>query len=496
MRNRSLASIFKLFVVTTLVASGIAYSDQKATAIVTPVSFLLAGSNTVAEASFREVLSNGNAMPDDFAMALAGLAYYAVKGGDLDSATSFYRRAFQIATPTNELRGLYLTMAADALHRASKYHEAAATYSEASALSFPQSANARFMAADSFERAGNIKRAEELYTEVALLNSEALSADALLRLAALYERSNRYTDAESTYNTLQWAKRNKDMPPDLYNRTLAGLIRTHIQHKNYSSALKVLKNIKSDPTGEFTFFKLLPLSGLDKRDEAKKLADAFITANLTNNTAKCTFLPEILFWDAADDYLAGDFRKSRETFLLITERYPNNRVAPWAFLLVGVSSFQATEYKQSVEDFANFIRSYPNSILIPDARFYQAKALANLARFEDAVLILDDLIERFHDNKFVVEATILRGDCLFASCAAVNNFRQAANSYAAALAKIDISDSLKIRASIGLARSLYESDDHFTAQKVLTQLAKTHPAEADKARIKIFGNNSEAARSK
>lgn len=495
MRHRSLASTLRLFIVTTFVAFGLAYASQPAVDIVTPVSFLLANSNTVAEAGFRAILANGNASDEDSATALAGLATIALRNRDLDAAASLYRRASQTTSPTNDLRGIYLTMAADALHRSSKFHEAAATYFEATRLQSSASGNAKLMAADSYERAGNIKRAEELYTEVALLDSEVLSANALLRLGMLYERTERYTDAESTYNTLQWTKISKNISKDFKDKIISGLARTQIQRRNFSSVLKTLNNIKNDPTGKFTFFKILALSGLDRRADARSEAIEYLNNYATNTVDKCSFLPEIIFWHATDNYLAGDYKKSRDVFLLITQKFPTHKASPWAMLLTGVASFKGENYSQAVEDFANFVTAHPTSALLPNARLYQAKALANLARFEDAVLIIDDLIERFHDNKLVTEATVLRGDCLFATCAAVNNFQQAANSYAAALAKIDITDDIKIRASYGLARSLFESGDSETTQKVINQLAKTHPNEAHFVRTKIFGNQSEPTRS-
>ena len=102
--------------------------------LATPITHLLSGSNTVAEAGFQEIMANEAVGADNTAIALAGLATCAQKKGDTDSAVSLYRRASQLTPSTNALCGIYLAMAADTLHRSKKFLEAADTYLEAARL--------------------------------------------------------------------------------------------------------------------------------------------------------------------------------------------------------------------------------------------------------------------------------------------------------------------------------------------------------------------------
>lgn len=490
--NSSIKKLRILAATPLLFASAFICADEITVIdLATPITHLLSGSNTVAEAGFQEIMANEAAGADNTAIALAGLATCAQKKGDTDSAVSLYRRASQLTPSTNALCGIYLAMAADTLHRSKKFLEAADTYLEAARLTPSIAETATYMAADSYERTDNIKKAEELYTS--LLESKKSRAIAILRLGMLYERSKRYFDAEATYKLLSHSK--KAPPAEIVSKVTAGLARVQIQNKRYSKVLKTLDNAPHDPSGELSFYKMLALSGLNKREEARDIAKSYIDTGSTNSPSGGIFLPEILFWDAVDKYLSGDYKLAREKFIFICESYESHRIAQWAMMLAGVASFKSCDYNRSVKDFAKFINKHQNSALIPQVKFYQAKALANLSRFEDAVLVLDDLIGRFHNNGFIIEATLLRGDCLFASCGAANNFRQAANSYALALAKANISSDMTVRASRGLARSLFEAGDSSTSKKVITQFSKTHPKEAEILHKEIFGNQTKSMRS-
>ena len=59
-------------------------------------------------------------------------------------------------------------------------------------------------------------------------------------------------------------------------------------------------------------------------------------------------------------------------------------------------------------------REYPHTPRLAESRFVQGDALCELARFDEAVLVFDEIINHQADSDWVTPAWGRKGDCLFA----------------------------------------------------------------------------------
>lgn len=76
--------------------------------------------------------------------------------------------------------------------------------------------------------------------------------------------------------------------------------------------------------------------------------------------------------------------------------------------------FNSGEFLAAVETIARMVKLFPKSSRIPEARFVQADALIELARFDAAILLLDGILERAPESKWGRLALLRKGNCLFA----------------------------------------------------------------------------------
>jgi tetratricopeptide (TPR) repeat protein len=130
---------------------------------------------------------------------------------------------------------------------------------------------------------------------------------------------------------------------------------------------------------------------------------------------------------------------------------------------------------------------FPSSERIPDARFLQAKALVMLARFEDAIVVLDTFIELSPNGPRSFEALMLRGEALIAASPIVPHFGDAAISFSMALEIDGLSRENRIDATLHLADALLRMGDRVGAEQAFGRLsAAERRAAADAAEARGF----------
>lgn len=147
----------------------------------------------------------------------------------------------------------------------------------------------------------------------------------------------------------------------------------------------------------------------------------------------------------------------------------------------GVAAFTNGDYAASAASLASFAKAFPSSERISDARFVQAKALVMLARFEDAIVVLDTFLELSPNGPHSFEALMLRGEAMVAASPLTPHFGDAAISFAMALETDYIPRNGRIDATIHLADALLRMGDKIGAAQAIGRLSA--PGRREAARL-------------
>ena len=402
-------------------------------------AWLSAGSNILAAAEFKNYLETYGTTREQTSRATAGRAEALYRLGEFSESATLFQKASD--TPSDLARSVLDMRAADALHAEGKYEAAAVLYYDISCRAhtingheygvqllgnfYPDGAanglrfildRAGFMSADSLERCGKADEALKRFDGIASAKTTGpklhFADEALYRAALLYERqgdgvgSNQ--GAITRFSTLISAQDTNDQL-----RRLAFLARGRCYYRNKSLEIAISDFAKaeeggSDSADEATMYHVYALYGLGQDKEAVELAEAFVGRDSTS-----PFRPTLAFWLAQYYYNALDFRESSKRFADFAAKWPDDTRAPRALLWSAKSDLRQSENQKALDTLATLGNSYGESEVMPEARYTQAKALCNLARFEEAVTLIDNSTTKFPESAFTTRALILKGDAIF-----------------------------------------------------------------------------------
>lgn len=136
----------------------------------------------------------------------------------------------------------------------------------------------------------------------------------------------------------------------------------------------------------------------------------------------------------------------------------------------GVAAFEDGRHEAAMFAFTALAKDHPQSLFGPPARFMQAKALASMARFEDAVVVLDAFLEGSPSSPLAYDALMLRGESLVAASALAPHFREAAISFSMAMESDGIPAAQRGRAAYRLLDTLLRMGEDENAAKILAEL--------------------------
>lgn len=165
----------------------------------------------------------------------------------------------------------------------------------------------------------------------------------------------------------------------------------------------------SDPAvaAEARFFLVLCLYGLGEDEQARELAQAYVTAWPDSQR-----IPDIVLWLAKSDFNRGDYAAAATGFGDFATRWPKDPRVPQALLLAARAAYQDQDYAAAVECVGRLAKEFPQAKNLADARFLQCEALMELARHGEARDLLDMLIRTYPDAPWLGEAYGRKGDCL------------------------------------------------------------------------------------
>jgi TolA-binding protein len=161
----------------------------------------------------------------------------------------------------------------------------------------------------------------------------------------------------------------------------------------------------------------------------------------------------MFLWLAKFEFNHERFTDARAHCLEYTARWPKAPFVDAALLWAGRASFRLADYTQVVELMTRLYKEFPQSPRLAEGRFLQADSLVELARFDEAILLFDEIINRFPESDWVTAAWGRKGDCLFSMAAdKTGRFSEAITAYQEMLARRDITPEMVLQAEFKIGR--------------------------------------------
>jgi TolA-binding protein len=400
--------------------------------------------------------------------ALMQLGRYAEAGG-------VFQRAAQVAKDDSEKAECRFKHG-DALLADERYEEAARVFA-ALAEAYPQDAladRALFQSADCLVRAGQSEAAAARYRKVAeTYAGREVAPKALLSLAALLAEAGDADGAAGAYTSVIGTYAQRAVRVDAF----AGRGKTHYRAYRFDLAMQDFAFVAENAPerrDEARFMMTLCLYGLRRDQEARAAAAAFLL-----DFPESPRLPDMMLWIGKFDFNRGRHEEARRFFLDYAARWPTKRWADAAMLWAARASFAANDFTGTIEQVTRLVRAYPQSPRLTEALLVQADALIELARWDEAVLLLDRVLAQAPDSEWGRMALLRKGDSLFALGAGNSvRYREALGAYRQLLGLENQTPSLVLQLHFKAGRCLEklkladEAIDHYYAEVIIRYLTE------------------------
>ncbi len=208
--------------------------------------------------------------------------------------------------------------------------------------------------------------------------------------------------------------------------------------------------------------------GLD--EEAERLVRRIASESGDEKTGAMAVL-----WLAKHSYNRGSWRESRELFAEYAQKSPDSPDAPEALVWSARAAFAENDFQSAIETATRLAEKYPGSPASLRGLLVQGEALIELARFDEAVLVLERVaLADGVDEADKLSARLLGADALFAMGA--DNpvrYQEALEAYRGIRMGESLSPSQRLSVSYKVAKTLEklkrmdEAVDRYYADVVL-----------------------------
>lgn len=366
---------------------------------------------------------------------------------------------------------------------------------------------ARFRRADALSRTEQSAVALEVFRTLFREGGE-MSVEAGLRAAGLESRLGRVEQAVTAFAAVLDGKAAWKPTAEQRGRALSGRGRALYRAYRFRDAEKDFAEVavlQPDRADEMAFLSALCLYG-DGRDREAYAAGRNLLAKVGDSSLK----GDLQMWLAKYDAGRREWAAAIAGFEACAANPRVTDVRRVEALVRGIRCAVALpDYPKAVElagrvatnavAVAAAEKAQPASALVAEAFVLQGEALIELARFDEAVLVLERASHVPAPAAMLRRAGMARADCLFAMGADdAKRYRGAIDAYRALLQDEDLPDSLRLAAAFKVGRALEklgrleESADQFYVNVVMAYWNAVRPDAPDDARRHWFDGNARA----
>lgn len=289
---------------------------------------------------------------------------------------------------------------------------------------------------------------------------------AAMRFGALLTGCKRYAEAIATYTRALASTSDEKQQASLRLARGRAYYASGSLNKAKEDFSAVRESNDAQVASEARFFLVLSLYGLGEDEQARDLAHAYVLAYPHSSR-----IPDVMLWLAKSDFNRGAYEDACSGFKDFAVRWPNDPRVPMAIYLAARAAYQAQDYTQAIELIGRVARmSTSQPSFLSDARFLQAEALMELARYGEARDLLDTLIRRYPDAPWIGDAYGRKGDCLLMTATDdPGRYALASEAYREALTRLDDPD-IEIGYSFKLGRIFEKQQRRNDAAEQYTRL--------------------------
>ena len=293
------------------------------------------------------------------------------------------------------------------------YHDALETWPEAARLAALQEGRG-----ETLMKLGKNEDALKAFSEAETLAADdAAKAVAVLRQGDVLAELGRGAEAMTKYRTVLDRYSQTHVAKRLKKVVELREMETHGRnlYKDYrfDEAKAVFARVaEAEPAlrPRMAYFEVLCLYGLGSDDEAVRKAD-----ELAKSCPDASIRADTALWLAKFTYNRGEWKRSCALFRAFAAASPSHPSAPDALLWATRAAFAGSDFKLAIQTATALAESHPSAPAVNKALIVQGRALIELARFDEAVLVLERVAKDEATAKDLrLKAQILKADALFA----------------------------------------------------------------------------------
>jgi TolA-binding protein len=285
----------------------------------------------------------------------------------------------------------------------------------------------------------------------------------LLRAEAAMQ-TGRFSEARSAYE--EYSRRYDN---NRFNRNaLYGLAWSEIKQRDYPSARRVLDSLSRtrDSLGFAAMFGSGVLSLL-QGDNARAHATF---DSLTEHSPYDRDAVEAYYQMGMIEYREKRYRDARRNFQLAARLFPESSLKPYAYHMLGESSFALGDYANAQYAFVQVKHLSDDPVILAPTLFHQGIALYHLGRFRSSVESFSEFLRLAPRHRYSAEASAWKGEALYQDY----RFADAEQTFADALKRFP-DNPKRADASYGLAWSYFELKKYPQAAAAFDRFAADFP---------------------
>ena len=436
--------------IKTLIKESPGAADSRRAAMALADRLLAAGESESAAEEYRIFLE----MYPEVAVAgdahvLEGRGWAQLALGRRSEAIGTFARAAQVAT-NQAVKARCRFKQGEALAAEGRFDEAAALFGQLAAAGGDLAQRALFNRADALEQSGKGEEAEKVFRAI-VGQGGANAADAELRLARREAYSGRFEQSIETYGKLL---RREGLAKSLKEQALVGRGRACYRAYRFKDAAADFGQaaaIAPARRDEMRFLTALCSYG-DGRDAEAKDAVVTLLAEAKDERLRA----DLVLWLARYDANRGNWVAAETGFESFARSSSSSPLqAAYALVQAARVAGARSDYAKAVELVSQAVKKAPDAPFLADALIVQGEALMVLARYDDAVLVLDRALLASPGEAVSRRAGMLKADALFAMGADNGaRYQEALTSYRAISADVGLTPSARLEIAFKIGRTL------------------------------------------
>lgn len=335
-----------------------------------------------------------------------------------EKASAEFLKSIEI-TKNGQMKMDALMKLGDLAFERQQYNIAATHYAKASEIKVTDSKKAEaalYQAANAYLRGGLFPEVLRCYENYNVqYPSGKLGPDFLFLVAEGYRKVGDMTKVLETYKSLLARfPQSNEVPRASVEYADALFIANKFKEAVEAVSGFVAKFPKSDLIPPALMIQARSYERLDQLDKSVEACDEIIKSYPKSSTAT-----EAQFWLGTHYYRSKNYAKAQQEFELLVKNNPNHQLAPEAMYFAARAAYRLGQNKQDTARLTDrLVKDYPDSPWVFDARFLYADLLSEKGKFDEALLLFEDLTKNADLGKTnvvderVLEALGRRAECL------------------------------------------------------------------------------------